>query len=99
MNILITIQHDNYTYRYTVKHKVIDDRTEHFTLVAKNKTLVISSNRPYLRKHPGLKKWEPELKLIEGEISNVSFLEKIYQAIASYFDRLPIDKTSGKARK
>lgn len=90
MQFWIEVEHSWRKYRYLVEHHLIDERKEHYILKASNKTLVIESNRPYFRSHPGLKKRRPELKLVEGKIWNMSFLAKIYEAIEPWFEKLPI---------
>jgi hypothetical protein len=92
MQFSILVRHNWKDYRYQVEHQVINERKEHYIIKAKNKTLVIESNRPYFRNHPGLKKRKPELKLIEGEVLNQSFLVKIFEAIEPWFENLPISK-------
>ena len=81
MRYTITVVHDRKQYRYTIEHIPIDQRTEHFELIARNKTLTITSNRPLFR-NKGLKHRRYELKVVEGmEVRNMAFLQKIYEQI------------------
>jgi hypothetical protein len=81
MRYTITIVHDRKTYRYTVEHVPIDQRTEHFRLIARNKSLTIVSNRPFFR-NKGLKYRRYDLKVLEGmEVWNLAFMQKIYEQI------------------
>ena len=69
------------TYRYHVTYTLLNEHTEQFLVKAKNKTLTFHSNRPYLKSHPGLKKWVPTYELIQGELHNMYFKELIVQEL------------------
>jgi hypothetical protein len=60
----------------------MDQRTEYFKLIARNKTLTIESNRPLFR-NKGLKHRRYDLKILEGgtEVWNMVFRQKIYEQI------------------
>lgn len=53
---------------------------ERFRLVAKNKTIVITSNRPLIRQQ-GLKHFPPTWIVEQGTISNPNFQEAIFKAL------------------
>ncbi|HEV7333253.1 MAG TPA: hypothetical protein VGN63_19615 [Flavisolibacter sp.] len=81
MRYTITVEHDRKRYRYTIEHIPIDQRREHFKLIARNKTLTIESNRPLFR-NKGLKHRRYDLKVIgEAQIWNREFMAKIYEQI------------------
>ena len=81
MRYTITVEHDRKRYRYTVDHIPVDQRTEHFKLIARNKTLTIESNRLLFR-NKGLKHRRYDLKVKEGmEVWNLAFTAKIYEQI------------------
>jgi hypothetical protein len=60
MQFWITIENNWEKYRYLVKYELIDERTEHFTVIARNGSLTFSSNRPLFR-NKGLKKRRPDI--------------------------------------
>jgi hypothetical protein len=76
----IYIEVNNKPRKYLVQHEVLNKNTEHFTVLGRHKTLVISSNRP-LFKTIGLKDRKPDFKLIAGELKHHELLEKIIEAI------------------
>lgn len=80
MHFVIVILHDFKKYRYPVEYISVDKRTERFKVVAKNKTLIIESNRPFWRSK-GLRQHRYELKIIDGDVWNKSFEEKIFEQI------------------
>lgn len=60
---------------------MIDRRTAHFILIAKNKTITIEYNRPFFR-NKGLKKRRYDLKILGGEQPwNIAFMASIYEQI------------------
>ena len=81
MRYTITVEHDRKKYRYTIEHVPIDQRTELFKLIARNRTLTIESNRLLFR-NKGLKHRRYDLKVTEGmEVWNLAFMAKIYEQI------------------
>jgi hypothetical protein len=80
MSFIITVVHDRKEYSYYVEHTILDQRTEHFKLIAKNKSTLIESNRPLFR-NKGLRHHRYELKIIEGEVWKTAFLQRIYMQI------------------
>lgn len=82
MRYPITVVHDQKKYCYIIEHTVIDQRTEHFKLIARNKTVTIESNRPFFR-NKGLKYRRNELKVREGDtnVRNRAFMQNVYEQI------------------
>lgn len=81
MRYTINVQHDHKWYRFTIEHVPVDKRTEHFKLIARNKTLTIVSNR-HLFRNKGLKHRRYDLKVLEGmEVWNQAFMQKMYEQI------------------
>jgi hypothetical protein len=69
-----------------VVHEVISEREETFTVQAKNKPLVFSSNRPLFR-NKELKHRKPEYMIIKGDINIVSFRDKIIDAFSAFINK------------
>jgi hypothetical protein len=67
MRYTITVEHDRKHYRYTVEQIPVDQRTGHFKFIARNKTITITSNRPYFR-NKGLKHCRYEIKVLEDYV-------------------------------
>ncbi|MBD0279697.1 MAG: hypothetical protein ICV81_17290 [Flavisolibacter sp.] len=86
----IYIRYNSRNYRYLVQHHRLDQPIEKFVLIARNKILQITSNRPFLR-NKGLKHRSPVYKLIDGEVSNRMLLEPIFEAINKCVLRLEAD--------
>lgn len=76
----IFIKADWKTNKYQVVHEAVSEREERFTVIARNKTLVFSSNRPLFR-NKGLKHLKPDYNLIQGSINNRSYQDLIVEAI------------------
>ena len=72
------------------KHQVkvvredVDMHFEKFTIHGKNK-VVLKSNQKLL-KLKGLKKWEPQYQVMEGEINSSHVLKEIIQGINEYLN-------------
>lgn len=79
VNFLIIILHDRKYYRYKVERISIDERKEKYRLIARNKTLIFTNNRPFL-KSKKLKHWKMAWK-IDGQINNEYFQQLIIQAL------------------
>lgn len=76
----ITLKHGYKTIKLLIKPGLKTDAAEQFEVIARNKTIVVESNRPKLRKL-GLKYWQPEWKLVSGNIQYHSGLVDIGKAI------------------
>jgi transposase len=63
-----------------------DGIKEVYRVSGNNKSIVVESNRPLLRSK-GLKYKKPKWKMSEGQLHNMSFLEKIYAAIMKEVDK------------
>ena len=81
----ITIKEGWKQYRY-LEHIPIDERTEHFKVHGRNGYILIESNRPLFRSK-GLKKRRPDFKVVEGQLRNIGFLEKIMEAVYSQIEQ------------
>ena len=79
MIFYIIIYHDRKYYRYKVDCTEINAREEIYKLTARNKTLILTNNRPFL-KSKNLKHWKMKWE-VEGEIWNQYFLKLIIEAI------------------
>lgn len=85
MQFGIRIKHYYKWCRLWVIRLSTDDRHEWFKVIAKNKTIVLSNNRPALRRH-GLKKRKPTWRLEEGKLDTVSGMEVITEAIMDHLE-------------
>jgi hypothetical protein len=77
--------------RFLVEHKSISNQEEHFTIKGRNGEITLFSNRPLFR-NKGLKKRRPDYKLIQGTISDRSFLEDVVNAIQRVMEPPPAPK-------
>ncbi len=80
MEFLIRVKKDGRNYNLKVKLLYLDERTERYEVIGKNKSIVIESNRPLFR-NKGLKHRRPDWKLIRGEEMYGGSLEPLYEAI------------------
>lgn len=85
MEFFITVKSGYRNYRLKVQHILVDDRYEHFKVIARNKTLLLQSNRPFFRKR-GLKHRRPDWKLLDGEIFHGAVYEQILEQIMKVID-------------
>lgn len=76
--------------RYLVEHQILDEQKEVFLLTVNYNLVVIQSNRPYIL-NQGLSA-QPELLIIQGNVSRLAHQQKILIALAEWFDRLPVCK-------
>ena len=81
----ITLKNDYKLLRFNVEHINITGISEQFRIVAKNKTIVIESNRPLFR-NKGLKSRKPDFKLIEGVVLYQSGLDQVISAIMNHIE-------------
>jgi hypothetical protein len=79
-NFNITIQEGYKKLSFPVQRFDITGRSEKFRIAARNKTIVLESNRPLFR-NKGLKHRHPDWKLIDGELSYSGAVEKLANAI------------------
>ncbi len=80
MTFTITIRTGYKDYTLRVERINITARSEQFRIVARNKTIVLETNRPFFR-NKGLKHRKPDWKLIEGHLESRYGLESLSQAI------------------
>ncbi|HTB52946.1 MAG TPA: hypothetical protein VK718_09255 [Ferruginibacter sp.] len=86
MTFKIRIKYSGRWYQFVVEQFDVDERNEKFRIIARNKIVVLQSNRPFFRSK-GIKHRKPDWKVIEGEISNSSGLEDIQKAILEVVDK------------
>ena len=79
MRFQITIKHHWRNLKFTIERMNVTDRSEQFKIVARNKTVVLESNRPMYR-NKGLKKRKPDFKVVEGNLNGSGF-EQLVVAI------------------
>jgi hypothetical protein len=79
MTFSITIIHDKRKYRYKVERIEINARNEVYKLTARNKTIIFTNNRPFL-KEKNLKHWKVSWKT-DPEIWNIYFKKLLVEAI------------------
>ncbi len=80
MFFTITIRTGYKDYTLRVEHINITPRSEQFRIVARNKTIVLETNRPFFRNR-GLKHRKPDWKLVEGKLESGYALESLSEAI------------------
>ena len=86
MRFKIKIRYSGNWYRLIVEQFDKDERNEKFRIIAKNKTIVLESNRPFFR-NKGMKHRKPDWKIIEGTVSSISGLEDIKKLILIVVDK------------
>jgi hypothetical protein len=83
VRFLISLELDRRKYKLLVEQVYISDRVEHFKLSARNSSILLESNRPiFINK--GLKHRRPDWKLKEGNVKNMSLLQKAIEAIEAH---------------
>lgn len=82
----IKIRYGSRDYTYQVEMLTYALGTESYKVIAKNKELILQSNRPTLRRK-GLKNWKPEWKLLSGVVANSGFLEELQNAIYQHVEK------------
>lgn len=86
MNLLIPpfyldVMFDGKRYKLYVTHEVFDS-IEVFHVAAKNKTLIIQSNRPLLRK-TSLNRKRIKWTCVDGKVGYQTFIERLIQELES----------------
>lgn len=81
----IQIRSNYRMYTIRVLHIPIDQHTEQFRLLGRNKTVVLESNRPFFRKR-NLKHRKPDWKVVEGKVDHLSSLEPVKEAILKHLE-------------
>jgi hypothetical protein len=72
--------------KYLVEHTLVNLREERFKVIGRNGHITFSCNRPLYR-HKGVRHRRPDLKLIEGQLSNKSVLEDIVEQIKKHIEK------------
>ena len=80
MEFKIEIRHEYKILRYIVVRQNATPRTEQFKIIAKNRTVILESNRPFLLSK-GLKHRKPDWKIIEGDLGYASVTNLLINAI------------------
>lgn len=81
----ITIQEGYKKLSFPVERFDITERSEKFRITARNKTIVLESNRPLFR-NKGLKHRIPDWKLVEGTLAYSGAIEKLSTAIMAVLE-------------
>lgn len=82
----IKVRYGSRDYKYNVEMISYALGSERFKLIARNKTLILQSNRPVLRRK-GLKHRKPDWSLESGEMANSKFLEELQEAIYNHVEK------------
>jgi hypothetical protein len=72
--------------KYLVEHTLVNLREERFRVIGRNGHITFSCNRPLYR-HKGVRHRRPDLKLIEGYLSNKSIEKDIVEQIKQYIEK------------
>lgn len=86
MEFYISVRWEMKYVRLKVERVYLSNQIERFNVIARNRTIVIQSNRPLLRAN-GMKHRKPDWKLVEGEIFNMSFLVSLINTIYRHIKR------------
>ena len=78
-----TITYDRKTIRLRARILFMNDQVERIQVRARNKHIIVQSNRPFLDAK-GLKQKRIDWKIIEGTISNSMVLEKILRNVEQH---------------
>lgn len=73
-------------YRLRVEHIPVNERTERYKVIGKNKSITLETNRPFFRNR-GLKHRKPEWKIVEGTVFQGNGLEQIIDKVMEVIDR------------
>lgn len=83
MSFSISVKISYYTAYYTVIQLPTVNNRERYKLTWKDQELIVSNNRPVLKKHR-LKNWEVKYKLDQGQVPYANTLDLIGTAIEAY---------------
>jgi hypothetical protein len=86
MDFSIKINHDRKIIRLQVEKIFEKDGFEQYKVSARNKTLILQSNRPLLR-DKGLRFKRPKWTLESGQLHNAALLDKIISAVYSHIEK------------
>lgn len=79
----VDVLHDGKKYHLRVVHELSTHLFDYYKVVAKNKTIRLRNNFPILNARK-LKYREPKWEVVDGQIWNMAFKEKMILAIAKY---------------
>ena len=77
------IRFDGRRIRLQAEQVYLSDQLEKYKITARNKSLVLQSNRPLL-KAKGLKNKKPDWKLVEGQMHNTYIIGEIIKTLEAY---------------
>ncbi len=80
MTFYISIKEGWKTLHFSVERLNVTLVSEQFKIIAKNKTVVLQSNRPLFR-NKGLQHRRPDWQLVGGELTHATGMEKLINAI------------------
>jgi len=83
MRFRIEVINDRTKYRLSVEQIEVTSQLEKYKVSGNNRSIIIQSNRPILKQR-NLKHKKISWKMIEGQLHNVSFLEKVMDGVESY---------------
>ena len=86
MEFYINVQSEKAYVRLKVEMYYQSDQIEKYRVIARNRTIVLQSNRPLIRKN-GMKHRKPDWKLVEGELQNMTFLQSLVETINRHIKR------------
>ena len=96
---MIKIKEGYKTLQFKVEQINVTAVSEQFKIIAKNKTIVLESNRPFFR-NKNLKHRHPDWKLVEGKLAYAGAIEKLAtiapfsnRRISGSFPKFPIKIT------
>jgi hypothetical protein len=84
-HFVITLRTGFKDLKFTVEWINRTPRSEQFRIKARNKTIVIESNRPLFR-NKGLLHRKPDFKLVEGQITYTKGINEIAAAIMNVIE-------------
>lgn len=86
MEFYISVQWENRYVRLKVERTFQSDQIERFKVIARNRSLILQSNRPLLRSN-GMRHRKPDWKLVDGEIFDMAFLQSLVLTINRFIKR------------
>jgi hypothetical protein len=83
---LVRVLHDGRYRTLKVKEILNDGAHEQYELIGRDRSVLIESNRPHLRKL-GLKHKRPSWRIIQGKVLLLGLLDKYIEEIMKVVDR------------
>lgn len=86
MRFQITIKAGYQKNTIIVERIHLDERTERYKLIGRDRSIVLESNRPFFRNR-GLMHRKPDWKIVEGQAMNGQPFEATIKAIMAVVDK------------